>query len=232
MSNTKNTRNKKNIPWKLIVLVLAVAALFVAARFLPVEQWIEKTRGWIDSLGAWGPAAFIAIYALAAAALVPGSPMTVAAGALFGAMGIVYTVVGATLGACLGFLIARYAARGQLERYFQGTEKFERVDTMIERRGFLAVAILRLTPIFPFNLLNYALGLTKIGFVTYTVATFLFITPATAVFVLGADALLKGLKSGEIPWIIIGGALAALVVVAGLGYWAQKKMRAVEKSAQ
>jgi uncharacterized membrane protein YdjX (TVP38/TMEM64 family) len=141
----------------------------------------EDLAARIDALGAWGPAAFIAIYVGAALAFLPGSAMTIAGGALFGpVLGTVYSLTGATIGATAAFLVARHlagdavrkAAGGRLDALLQG----------VEDEGWRFVAFTRLVPLIPFNLLNYTLGLTRIRLLPYVLATAICMIPGAAAF--------------------------------------------------
>jgi uncharacterized membrane protein YdjX (TVP38/TMEM64 family) len=110
--------------------------------------------------------------------------------------GVVYTIIGATLGACVAFLIARYAARDWVERRLVGS-RWNRLDSETAQNGWKAVAFTRLIPLFPFNLLNFAFGLTKISFLQYAVATFIFMLPGTIAFITFSSSLL-GLLKGKV----------------------------------
>lgn len=138
---------------------------------------------WVEGLGPTGPLLFVAGYALAAVALVPGSLLTLAAGAVFGlAAGIAYVLVGATLGALAAFLVARHLARPWLERRLRGDARFRRIDAAIGRQGFRVVVLLRLSPVLPYTLLNYALGLTRVRTSSYVLAS-VGMLPGTALYV-------------------------------------------------
>ncbi|MFL6195762.1 MAG: TVP38/TMEM64 family protein [Thermoanaerobaculia bacterium] len=208
---------------KLIAYVLA--ALAVAALLFLVRreagEYVLRFAAWVESLGVWGPVAFILGYAVAAVAFVPGSLLTLAAGIIFGlAKGTVYTLIGATLGASAAFLVARYLARGRIERRIEGNPRFAAIDRAVGREGFKIVALLRLSPIFPFNLLNYALGLTKVPFLQYLAASAAML-PGTLLYVyygkaLGSLAALAGGKQAEKGtefWIFLGIGLLATVLV-------------------
>ncbi|HEX7126169.1 MAG TPA: TVP38/TMEM64 family protein [Thermodesulfobacteriota bacterium] len=153
----------------------AVGAALLGALVLAlghaVGAHVEWVLGWVDRLGSAAPAAFVVGYALATVAFVPGSVLTLAAGALFGLAGILYVAIGATAGACAAFLIARYAARGAVERRLAGDDRLAAIDRAIGRNGRTIVLLLRLSPVFPFTVLNYALGLTRVRFVDYLVAS-------------------------------------------------------------
>ena len=126
----------------------------------------------VDALGAWGPVVFVVGYALAVVAFVPGSILTLIAGALFGlAKGTGLVLVAATLGASAAFLISRYLARDPVERRLAGHPRFAAIDRAVGAEGRKIVFLLRLSPLFPFTLLNYALGITRVRFADYVVAS-------------------------------------------------------------
>jgi len=154
---------------KLALGALALAALFAIGR--SVGDRIPAFAAWVQQLGFWGPLVFIGGYALAVVAFVPASLMTLAAGTIFGVTrGTLYVFVAATLGSCVAFLVARYLARGAVERRIADNPRFAAIDRAIGAEGRKIVLLLRLSPAFPFNLLNYALGLTRVRFCDYTVA--------------------------------------------------------------
>jgi uncharacterized membrane protein YdjX (TVP38/TMEM64 family) len=122
-------------------------------------------------------------YAVAVVAFVPASLLTLAAGAIFGlAWGTVYVFVAASVGAAGAFLVARYLARGAVEKRLDGNERFAAVDRAVGEQGRKIVFLLRLSPVFPFNLLNYALGLTRVGFADYLIAS-IGMLPGTVLYV-------------------------------------------------
>jgi uncharacterized membrane protein YdjX (TVP38/TMEM64 family) len=199
-----------------------VAALAVGGRW--AAALLPGFSAWVDGLGPWGPIAFAAGYVLATVAFVPGSLLTLAAGALFGLLrGTVLVFVAATLGASLAFLIARYAARGAIERRLADNERFAAIDRAIGAQGRRIVFLLRLSPLFPFNLLNYALGLTRVRFPDYLVAS-AGMLPGTLLYVYygkvaGDVARLAGgttAPRGAGYYAVLGLGLAATVAVTTL----------------
>ena len=165
----------------------ALAALLLLGRLAGGE--IPRFAAWVDGLGVWGPAVFIAGYAAAVVALAPASLLTLAAGAIFGvALGTLYVFVAASLGACLAFLVARHGARALVERRIAGDPRFAAIDRAIGREGRRIVFLLRLSPAFPFNLLNYALGLANVRFADYAVAC-LGMLPGTLAYVYSGSLL-------------------------------------------
>jgi uncharacterized membrane protein YdjX (TVP38/TMEM64 family) len=172
-------------------------------------------RAFVDDMGVWGPLGFVALYILGALFFVPGSPMTLAAGALFGPIwGTVYSLVGATLGAVVSFLVARHLAAGWVRSKISG--RLETIVEGVEDEGWRFVVYTRLVPIFPFNLLNYGFGLTRIPLGHFTVASFLAMIPGGAAYAyLGhAGQQLAAGTEDAIKTALIGlGALAALALI-------------------
>lgn len=166
---------------QIAIVLAAIAALVVLGRQL--EGPLRAFAAWVEGLGPLGPIAFIAGYALAVVAFAPGSVLTLAAGATFGiARGTAYVFVAATLGAALAFLVARYLARPWVERRLAAHPGFSAIDRAIAAQGRRIVFLLRLSPAFPFNLLNYALGLTRVRFVDAVVAS-IGMLPGTLLYV-------------------------------------------------
>ena len=125
---------------------------------------------WVDSLGAVGAIAFIIIYILATVAFFPGSILTLGAGVVFGVvLGSFYVFIGATIGATAAFLVGRYLARGWVAEKIQGNNKFQAIDEAVGKEGLKIVLLTRLSPIFPFTLLNYAYGVTGVSLKDYLI---------------------------------------------------------------
>jgi uncharacterized membrane protein YdjX (TVP38/TMEM64 family) len=133
---------------------------------------IRNALQWINDLGVIAPIAFILIYVLATVAFLPGSLLTLGAGVLFGIIpGSFYVFIGATLGATLAFLVGRYLARDWVSQKIAGNQKFKAIDQAVGRAGFKIVLLTRLSPVFPFNLLNYAMGVTGVSLKDYVLAS-------------------------------------------------------------
>jgi uncharacterized membrane protein YdjX (TVP38/TMEM64 family) len=182
---------------RLLLGAAGLLALVVVGR--SVGASLPQFAAWVDGLGFWGPAVFMAGYAVAVVAFVPASLLTLAAGAIFGiASGVVYVFAAATVGACLAFLVSRYLARSVIERRLEGNEKFSAIDRAVGEQGRKIVFLLRLSPVFPFNLLNYALGLTRVGFADYALAS-LGMLPGTLLYVY------SGSVAGEVAALAGGG---------------------------
>lgn len=182
--------------------------------------YVPRFAAWVAGLGVWGPVVFIAGYLVATVAFVPGLLLTLAAGAIFGLLrGTIYTLIGATLGAAAAFLVARYLARARIERKIAGNPRFQVIDRAVSREGFKIVALLRLSPLFPFNLLNYSLGLTRVRFLDYFLASIAML-PGTLVYVYYgkaagnlASAAAGRFQKGTGYWVSLGVGLLATVAV-------------------
>ena len=169
---------------------------------------LPRFASWVQGLGVWGPLVFILGYAAATVALAPGLVLTLAAGAIFGlARGTLYVLVAATLGAAAAFLVARHAARSAVERRLAGSPRFAALDRALAAEGRKIVFLLRLSPLFPFNLLNYALGVTQVRFGDYVLAS-LGMIPGTLLYVY------YGKLAGDVATLAAGAA-----VERGAGYW-------------
>ncbi len=198
---------------KPIILVVCLAALMAASYAFKLGDRLGELREWIESLGSLGPAVYLVIYILAVILAVPGSVISIMAGLLFGSvLGVILVSVGSTVGAGLAFVIARHWARDAVAERLDRNPKFHKLDRMTAEHGSIIVAITRLVPLFPFNLLNYGFGLTSVPFRTYLFWSWLCMLPGTVLFVVGADTIAQTLKQGKVPWLLIG----ILVLTIGL----------------
>jgi len=169
---------------KLVVIVLAVAALFVLMRLLNVQQYLRGVLDWINRSGFGGGVAFVAIYILATVLFIPGSILTLGAGFVFGVLvGTLYVSIASTLGATAAFLVGRYFARDWIGKKVERNEKFKAIDQAVGREGWKIVLLTRLSPVFPFNLLNYAYGLTKVSLKAYLLTSWVGMIPGTVMYV-------------------------------------------------
>lgn len=184
---------------KFMALLLIVGAAFFLARYFGFDVFMEGgIRSYIEGFGPWAPAAYIAFYGLSACVMFPALPVTILGGLLFGPLwGTVYVAAGATLGAALAFLIARYLGRELVEGML-GQGRLRELYRRTEHEGWKAVALTRLVPIFPYNVLNYAFGLTRIGFLAYIAASFIFMLPGVVAYVVFSSSLLD-LLQGRLP---------------------------------
>lgn len=211
--------SKAGVALKIAGVVAGLAALIFLGRAL--GAYIPAFSRWVEGLGALGPVVFVLGYAVATVAFLPGSLLTLAGGAIFGlGWGTLWVFLGALLGSSLAFLVARYGARAAIERKVQGNPKFAAIDKAVGTQGRKIVFLLRLSPVFPFNLLNYALGLTRVRFIDYLVAG-AGMLPGTLLYVyygkvLGDVAALAGgvgPKRGVWDYVLLGVGLVATVAV-------------------
>lgn len=198
--------------WTRIAILALVVAVIVAGVLLRDELSREALEGHIATLGAWAPLVFMVAYAFAALGFVPGSIFTIAGGALFGPwLGTLYSLIGASLGAVLAFLAARHVAADWVAR--SSGERLARLRRGIDREGWRFVAFVRLVPLFPFNLLNYALGLTPIGLLPYAITTFICMAPGALAYAwvghAGAEVIAGG-RSGIQAGLLALGLVAAV----------------------
>lgn len=185
----------------LPVLAQEAAAEMSQGWFSQLQGWLVETLAWIDSLGAIAPIAFIVLYIVITVAFVPASVVTLGAGVVFGVVkGSLFVFIGAMLGATAAFLVGRYLARDWVSHKIASNQKFKAIDEAIGRDGGKIIFLVRLSPAFPFNLLNYALGLTKVSLKDYVWGT-TGIIPGTIMYVyLGSLAgSLATLGAGETP---------------------------------
>jgi uncharacterized membrane protein YdjX (TVP38/TMEM64 family) len=155
---------------KIAVSLAALVGLLLLGR--AAGGYVPQFAQWVDGLGVWGPLVFIIGYAVAVVAFVPAVVLTLAAGAIFGVVaGVAYVFVAAVLGSGAAFLVSRYAARSMIERRLTGDARFAAIDRAVGEQGRKIVFLLRLSPAFPFVLLNYGLGLTRVSFADYLMAS-------------------------------------------------------------
>jgi uncharacterized membrane protein YdjX (TVP38/TMEM64 family) len=221
-----DSRKKKPLPARPVILLVVVIAIIIISAKLGVGDKLGALQDWIRSLGVLGPLVFMAVYAAATVAALPGSALSIAAGALFGpVLGVITVIFAATLGASLAFLVSRYFARSSIEKWLEGSEKFRKLDELTARHGDIMVAITRLVPLFPFNLLNYGFGLTSVAFRTYVVWSFVCMLPGTILYVVGSAAVAEALREGKVPWLLVVVVALILGIIVVLGRQARKKLR-------
>jgi len=220
--NSKCQAQTQSVRWTWIGLGVLVIALFIAARVLPVAQWLMEFNRWIAQLGIWGILLFILAYVLATVLFFPASVLTIGAGFVFGVfLGTVTVSIAATTGAALAFLIARYFARDKIEQKVSSSQRFKQIDRAIGEQGTKLVFLLRLSPLIPFNLSNYFYGLTAVKFWPYVLASWIGMLPGTLLYVYLGAAGKAGLNaaasqsSSRSAWeyVLFGVGLIATVVV-------------------
>ncbi len=218
MTQESKPRGRRAWPW-LIVIAIAIVVLILLGRRFGGELSILLDR--LRTLGPAAPIAFIAIYIIACVLFIPGSILTVGAGVLFGVVwGSIYVSIAATAGASAAFILGRYFLRAMVARRIEGNSSFKAIDEAVAREGWKIVLLTRLSPIFPFNLLNYAFGLTRVPFWNYVGASWAGMIPGTVMYVyIGSiSGDLARAASGNHPrpaagWILnVVGLLATIAV--------------------
>ena len=216
-STTAPTSNRRAIISNVLIAAVVIAALVWAFRTLPIAEGLRTATAWVDSLGVWAPIAFIGLYIFCVVFLLPGSILTAAAGTLFGVgLGTVYVSIASTLGATLAFLIGRHFVREKVEKKIAGNQSFAALDSAVAEEGWKIVGLTRLSPLFPFTLLNYAYGVTKVRLREYFLASWIGMLPGTLLYVyigsLGKAAAEAGSKSPA-QWVMYGVGLLATIAV-------------------
>lgn len=219
---------------RLLLVGLIAVALVGIVRALGLTELVRlenvaRLREWIAGFGPWAPAVFVGGYVVAVVAFVPALPLTILGGLVFGPVGgTVYASIAATTGATLAFLIARYAARDAVERWMAPYPALGRMDRAVARHGWRIVMITRLVPIFPFNLQNYAYGLTSITFRAYLATSFVCMLPATVAYTVAAGALVAGAWDVRRMVLLLGAAGVLLVVLSLLPRWLRGRSAALD----
>lgn len=213
-------------------LVLLLIAVLLAWFLFPIREWVQSFTSWTGKFGMLGAIIFASVYVVAVVALAPVWPLSVAAGLAFGLWGIPLVIVSATTGASLAFLVARFLVRDRVTDLTRKRAVLDAVDKAVAEEGWKVVVLLRLSPLVPFNLQNYFLGATEIGFFPYLAATFLGIMPGSAAYVylgiLGRAAAAGeqgggGLKIG----LLAAGLAATIALIVIVGRKARMKLQAL-----
>lgn len=205
---------------KPLIFAAVLAVLLLAALTLPVADWLAGFFAWIEQNPALAWAAFALFYIAAVVLMLPGSLLTLGGGYLFGlGYGFVIVSAASVVGATCAFLIGRFAARDWVADKLAAMPRFAALDRAVGQRGALVVLLTRLSPAFPFNLLNYALGLTRVPLGTYVLVSWLGMIPGTLLYVyLGSIAQnLTTLLQGELSESPVGNSLLYIGLIATLG---------------
>lgn len=228
-------------PWKPALGAILLVALIIGGRLFPIAEWLTAFNAWVAGLGPWGFVVFVVAYIIATVFFLPGSVLTLGAGFIFGvATGTATVSLGSTLGAAAAFLISRYAARDAVKNRLGTSATFQAVDRAIEREGARIVLLTRLSPIFPFNALNYLLGLTSVRFWPYVGASWLGMLPGTVLYVYLGYAGRTGLEvaagshsgGGLRTAYMVGGLLATLAVTVYVTKLARKELHKAASSKE
>jgi len=217
MALDESTAAKSGFRWKWLLYLGVIIALIGSARYFHVQDLLKQALDWVGELGPSGAVIFVAIYVVATVLFIPGSVLTLGAGAAFGVVwGSVYVSIASTLGATCAFLVGRYLARAAIARKIEGNERFAAIDKAVANEGWKIVGLTRLSPVFPFTLLNYAFGLTQVKLRDFVLASWIGMMPGTVMYVyLGSLAKAatgeRTRTTGE--WVLYGVGLLATVVV-------------------
>lgn len=207
---------------RLLVLAVLALAIWGIRHFELMNSFtVENLRETVQSAGVYAPILFIAIYSVAPALFLPGLPLTLAGGVLFGPFyGVLYSITGATIGATVAFLVARYLAGNWVTSRLKGP-KWKHLHEQVRRHGWKAVAFTRLIPVFPFNLLNYAFGLTPIPLSHYVITSFFCMLPACIAYVVFSSSLLDVLR-GRFSWTFVISILL-IIAISLIPIWLKRK---------
>jgi uncharacterized membrane protein YdjX (TVP38/TMEM64 family) len=169
---------------KLVLWALLIVGLALAAHSFDAAARLRSALDGIAGLGPWGLALFTLLYVTATVFFLPGSILTVGAGVVFGLVrGFVIVSISATLGATAAFLVGRYLARDWIAAKIERHPKFKVIDEAVAREGWKIVGLLRLSPVVPFNVLNYAFGITRVSLRDYVLASWIGMMPGTLLYV-------------------------------------------------
>lgn len=188
----------KNSLVKIVSIAGVLAAGYLILKHYGITDSVRlenvlKIKTWVDGFGAIAPLIYIGLYLISTVFFLPGTPVTVLAGIAFGPVwGIFYASIASIISVSFAFLIARYAARGLVESWVTNNTQFRKIDAQVEQQGWRILMFTRLVPLFPFNLQNYAYGLTSIRFSTYLLVSAIFMLPGTAVLVQLGGAFVSG----------------------------------------
>jgi uncharacterized membrane protein YdjX (TVP38/TMEM64 family) len=221
---------------KTFIVIFVIIDIAAALLFLPFRDWFAQFEQYVKSLGTVGPIAVAFTYVVTTILFIPGSALTIGSGTLFGLQtGFIVVLIGANLGALCAFLLARTLLREKVAKWAEGNTKFHSLDRAVGSQGFKMVFLSRLSPAFPFNLLNYLLGLTAIPTRAYILANLLGMLPGIFLYVyIGAaarDAIAgtdpsTGMYQQVLKYVGLLATIAVVIIVTRL---ARKAMREAEQ---
>ncbi|MDB5649041.1 MAG: associated Golgi protein [Hyphomicrobiales bacterium] len=200
-------------PWLAVLATIVIIA--GAWAILPLQDWIHAFSRWVTGLGPAGALAFGLAYILATLLLVPGAPMTIAGGIAFGWWGAPLVLVAATIGATLAFLVGRFCLRARLRRLIGARPATRAVMEAVDEEGWVALTLLRLSPVIPFNVQNYLLGATQVAIPTFFVSTLFGMIPGTmlSIFIGIAGRAASNGETSALQWTFLALGLAATIAV-------------------
>lgn len=224
------TRHRRWLLLALTVLAVVATVLALVWLFWGVTN-VATLQARVESLGAWAPVGFVLLYGVSTVAGLPGGILDVVGGAVFGPVyGSLYNLAGGTLGAAFAFIVARYVAADWVRR--RAGPRVQRVIASVEEDGWRFVAFVRLVPVLPYTIANYLLGLTRIPFWHYVLATIVFMAPATVAYTYigyaGSQALAG--EADNIRYALLMLAVIALLIFAPRFYKRWRKAKAEQES--
>ena len=194
-----------------IVLIYFILRHYGITEYINLKN-VHKIKTWVSGFGIIAPLVYICFYIVATLFFLPGLPVTVLSGVAFGpVLGVVYAWIGSVIAVSLAFLTARYVARDLVENWISENVQFKKIDEKVEQEGWRILMFTRLVPLFPFNLQNYAYGLTKIRFTTYVLVSSIFMLPGTIAYVQIGGALVSG--EGNLRKTLIYLSLAGILIL-------------------
>ena len=224
-------KNKKYLLLVLVIIILILLWYFDIFKYFSLT-YISEFKSFIDSFGLLAPIIFIIIYILAAILFLPGLPLTLLSGIVFGPLiGSIIVSISSTLGAGFSFLIGRYIGREWIIKKFSKKAIFIKLDKGIKEEGWKMVAITRLVPIFPFSAQNYIYGLTDVDFKSYILVSWLCMLPATIAYVFLAGSIIAGEGNFTTTISYIGVAIALLILLSLVSKNILKKHKEVSQDA-
>jgi uncharacterized membrane protein YdjX (TVP38/TMEM64 family) len=216
---------------KLLAVVGTLALVLAGIRWTGIAEYISldnarQLEQWVSQYGWLGPAVYILIYISACILFLPGLPVTIIGALAFGAVrGTLFTSIGSILGATAAFLIARYAARGVVENWINGNPQFEKIDKGVEKHGWRMLMITRMVPLFPFNLQNFAYGLTKIKLPTYILVSWVCMLPGVIAYNFMAGSVVSGEGDLTRTFIYLSIGAVFFVMISLIPVYLQKQKR-------
>ena len=183
---------------KILIAVGIILTVYFVLRHYGITKHIRlenvpKIKTWVESFGVIAPLIYLGLYLISTVFFLPGFPITVLAGFIFGPLwGVFYASIASIISVACAFLVARYVARDLVEGWVRENAQFRKIDAQVEEQGWRILMVTRLVPIFPFNLQNYAYGLTRIRFSTFVLTSAVFMLPGTIALVMLGGAFVSG----------------------------------------
>lgn len=221
------------LPIPILILLAVIAGFTLGTLDQTLADWAAHLLTYVRGLGAWGPVVIVITMMIVCVTSLPGAPLTLGCGFLFGVWkGTLIATAGATLGASAAYVLGRTFARNWVKRSISRRARFARLDRATQHHGFTIVLLSRLSPLFPFNLLNYAFSVTAVKFRDYFIATMLGVIPACFVWVYMGTFMktIAEVATGKVdpstvkPWVLVLSLVITLIAMVILAYVAKKML--------